>query len=283
MTVETQTPSAESALGLRVERLSKYYRLASKIWQGSRGLQAASEISFQITPGKTLALIGSSGSGKSTLARCVTRLERPDEGEIWLGDIEIARLGARDLRPIRAKIQMIFQDPVLSMNPRMSALEIIEEPLLIQCRGTPEDRRERAAQLMSEVGLSSDWLGRRITEFSGGQKQRIAIARALTIGPKCLVLDEALSGLDLATESQIVDLLLELQATHSLTYLLISHDLTLVTRMANSIAVMAGGRIVERGPANEMLAHPTQPETRALVASTVRLQRALSVARGASA
>ena len=135
---------------------------------------------------------------------------------------------------------------------------------------------------MTEVGLSPDWLRRPITEFSGGQKQRIALARALIIEPKCLVLDEALSGLDLANQSQIAELLLELQVTRSLTYLLISHDLTLVAGMANSIAVMAAGRIVEQGPTDEMLSHPTQPETRALVASARRLQATLSLARVAS-
>lgn len=282
MTVERQTQRSKSGLGLRVCRLSKRYRWASKFWSGSREFHATTEASLEIEPGKTLALVGSSGAGKSTLARCVTRLERPDEGEIWLGDIDIAQLGSRDLRPIRTKIQMIFQDPVTAMNPRMSALQLIEEPLLIQGRGTRRDRKERGAQLMTEVGLSPDWLDRPITEFSGGQKQRIALARALTIEPKCLVLDEALSGLDLANQSQIAELLQQLQATHSLTYLLISHDLTLVAGMANSIAVMAAGRIVEQGPTDEMLSHPTHPETRALVASAERLQASLSLARGAS-
>lgn len=283
MAVERQPQCSKSALGLRVCRLSKRYRCAGKFWMGGRDLHAATEVSFGIQPGKTLALVGSSGSGKSTLARCITRLERPDEGQIWLGDIDIAPLGSRDLRPIRTKIQMIFQDPVTAMNPRMSAFEVLEEPLLIHGRGTRQEWKERGAQLMTEVGLSPDWLNRLITEFSGGQKQRIAIARALTIEPKCLVLDEALSGLDLVTQSQIADLLLQLQATHSLTYLLISHDLTLVARLAHSTAVMAAGRVVEQGSTDEILSHPRQPETQALVASTERMQAALSSARGAGA
>ena len=283
MAIERQTEICKGALGLRVCRLSKRYRRAGQFWRGNREFHATSQVSLEIAPGKTLALIGSSGSGKSTLARCITRLERPDEGEIWLGDIDIARLGGRDLRLIRSRIQLIFQDPVTAMNPRMSALQVIEEPLLIQGCGNPEERKERGAQLMMEVGLSPDWLNRRITEFSGGQKQRVALARALTIEPKCLVLDEALSGLDLATQSQVADLLLQLQTTHSLTYLLISHDLTLVARMANSTAVMAAGRIVEQGPTSQMLSHPTEPETRALVASSERLEAALALARGASA
>ena len=283
MAVARQPEGSKAAVGLRVCRLSKRYRSAGKFWSRRRELLATTEVSLEIAPGKTLALVGSSGSGKSTLARCVTRLERPDEGEIWLGNIDIAQLESRDLRLIRTNIQMIFQDPVTAMNPRMSAFEVLEEPLRIQRRGTRHERKERVAQLMTEVGLSPDWLYRPITQFSGGQKQRIAVARTLAIEPKCLVLDEALSGLDLATQSQIADLLLELQAAHSLTYLLISHDLTLVARMANSIAVMAAGRIVEQGPTNEILSHPTQPETLALVASTERLQAALSIARGAGA
>ena len=283
MPVDAQTRSSKSAPAIRVCGLTRRYRIAGKFFQQRRELVAASEVSFEIQPGKTLALVGSSGSGKSTLARCVTRLEKPDKGEIWLGDTEISRLRLRDLRPIRSKIQMIFQDPILSMNPRMSALQVIEEPLLIQQRGTRHERRACAAQLINDVGLSSDWLERRITEFSGGQRQRIAIARALIVQPNCLVLDEAVSGLDLKTQSQIADLLLQLQATHSLTYLLISHDLKLVARMADSIAVMAAGRIVEQGAASKILSDPQQQETQVLVSSAERLQSALSAARGASA
>src|SRR5579864_561313 len=282
MPVKAQTRSSKSAPAIRVCGLSKRYRVAGTFFQGRRELVAVSEVSFEIEAGKTLALIGSSGSGKSTLARCVTRLEKADEGEIWLGDPEISRLRSRDLFPIRRKIQMIFQDPILSMNPRMSALQVIEEPLLIQQGGTRQERRDCAAALMRDVGLSSDSLGRRITEFSGGQRQRIAIARALILKPNCLVLDEALSGLDLGTQLQIADLLLQLQAAHSLTYLLISHDLKLVARLADSIAIMAAGRIVEQGPAGEILSDPRQAQTQALVSSAERLQSALSAARGTS-
>lgn len=282
MPVDARTRSSKSAPAICVCGLSKRYRIAGTFFGRRRELVAVSEVSFEIEAGKTLALVGSSGSGKSTLARCVTRLEKADEGEIWLGNTEISRLRSRDLRPIRSKIQMIFQDPILSMNQRMSALQVIAEPLLIQQRGTRQERRERAAQVMRDVGLSSDFLDRRITEFSGGQRQRIAIARALIVQPNCLVLDEALSGLDLKTQLQIADLLLRLQAAHSLTYLLISHDLKLVARMADSITVMAAGRIVEQGPAGEILSHPRQPEAQALVSSAKRLQSALSAARGAS-
>jgi ABC-type glutathione transport system ATPase component len=231
----------------------------------SRSLLAVDGISFEIATGKTLAMVGSSGSGKSTVARCVTRLERPDTGEICVAGADIARLGHRELLPFRTQIQMIFQDPVTSMNPRMSAAEIIAEPLFIQRRGSSEERRSRAAELMNEVGLSANWMDRRITEFSGGQRQRLAIARALALRPKLLVLDEALSGLDLSIQAQIANLLLDLQAAHGLTYLLISHDLALVARMADSIAVMSAGKIVEQGPTRQITADPAHSETKALL------------------
>lgn len=275
--------TAASAVSLRVQGLSKRYRVRHNLWGKRSEICAASGVSFEIQAGRTLGLVGSSGSGKSTVARCVARIEKPDAGEIFVGDIDIAHLRAIDLRPFRVEIQMIFQDPVTSMNPRMSAAEIIQEPLVIQNRGTRDERRTRAAELMNEVGLSADWLDRRITEFSGGQRQRIAIARALTLGPKVLIFDEALSSLDLSTQSQIAGLLGDLQAAHSLTYLVISHDLALITRMADEVAVMAAGRIVEQGPTREIVSNPAQPETKALVAAAVRFRTALSRAEGASA
>jgi ABC-type microcin C transport system duplicated ATPase subunit YejF len=188
----------------------------------------------------------------------------------------------RELRPLRSSIQMIFQDPITAMNPRMSAAEIIQEPLLIQHRGTPAERRMRAAELMREVGLFPESLDRRITQFSGGQRQRIAIARAFALSPKVLVLDEALSALDLSTQMQIADLLTEFQASHSVTYLLISHDLGLVARMADSMAIMAAGRIVEQGPTRSILTSPVQPETETLVAAARRLS-SMATAKGVSA
>ena len=270
------------ACSLRVQGLNREYRVRNG-WRKSTTVQAVCGVSFYIPAGKTLALIGSSGSGKSTVARCVVRLERPDSGEIWLGGVEISRLGARSLRPLRSRIQMIFQDPTTSMNPRMSASEIIEEPLLIQQRGTRNERRERAASLMVEVGLSADWLDRRINEFSGGQQQRIAIARALALSPKVLVLDEALSGLDLSTQVQIIQLLKNLQAAHSLTYLLISHDLGAVAHLTDLLAVMSAGRIVEQGPTKEIIVNPQQPQTQTLVAAAQHFKKAFARAQGASA
>ena len=258
---------------LRVRGLGKSYRRESSGWARTDVIVAASEVEFEILAGQTLALVGSSGSGKSTVARCMTRLEKPDAGHVWLQGTDIAQLGSTDLRPFRHQVQMVFQDPITSMNPRFTAAEIIEEPLIVQQPGDKPAHRVRAKELMQEVGVSPQWANRSVMEFSGGQRQRLAIARALALKPKLLVLDEALSGLDLSTEAQIANLLLDLQASHSLAYLLISHDLALVARLADTIAVMAHGRIVEQGPAASVMANASHAETRALLTS-VRVARA---------
>lgn len=282
MATDAQVPNATDGLGLRVQGLTRRYWRSHGRWQKSSPLLAADDVSFEIGPGTTLGLVGGSGSGKSTVARCVTRLEKPDGGEIWVGDTNIAPLGSAALVPFRTKIQMVFQDPVTSMNPRMSAAEVIEEPLLIQGLGDRDERRNRVARLMNEVQLPSDGLDRRIAEFSGGQRQRLAIARGLALGPKLLVLDEALTGLDLSTEAQIANLLLQLQAVHSLTYLLISHDLGLVARMADRIAVMALGKIVEQGSAAQILSQPRREETRTLLAASKHFPTPPAAVEGAS-
>ncbi|HZQ17139.1 MAG TPA: ATP-binding cassette domain-containing protein [Terriglobales bacterium] len=268
---------------LRVRGLSKCYFVRKTLWGKRALIPAAVDISFEISAGETLALVGSSGSGKSTVARCVTRLEKPDAGEIWLGDTDIVGRNTRELRPFRSHIQMVFQDPATAMNTRMSAAQIIEEPLLIRDRGRRADHRHHAAELMKEVGLSPDWLDRRISEFSGGQKQRIAIARALVLQPRLLVLDEALTGLDIRTLVQLIELLLEVQRKHALGYLLISHDLAVVRRSADRIAVISQGKIVEAGTASEILSNPAQPETQSLVAAGEHFRAALAKAHGASA
>ena len=258
---------------LRVCGLTKHYVRRGALAGSRIRVIAACEVDFEIPQGRTLALVGSSGSGKSTVARCVTGLERPDSGQIWVSGVNISRLGNRHLRPLRREMQMIFQDAATSMNPRFSALQTIEEPLLIQGRLSQPERRSRAQDLMSEVGISPNSAHRSVMEFSGGQRQRLAIARALTLQPKLLVLDEALSGLDLSAEAQIINLLLELQVAHSLTYLFISHDLPLVTRLADWIAVISAGRIVEQGPTAQVISSPRHAETKALLASAATFQK----------
>ncbi|MGA7291292.1 MAG: ATP-binding cassette domain-containing protein [Terriglobales bacterium] len=249
-------------------------------------MTAVDSVSFDIARGQTLALVGGSGSGKSTVARCVTRMERPDSGKILIQGSDIARLHRSELFPFRPGVQMVFQDAITSMNPRFSALEAIEEPLWINRSRGINDRelqRETARTLMAEVGLSPDWILRPVLHFSGGQRQRLALARALALRPQLLVLDEALSGLDLSTQAQIANLLLDLQAAHSLTYLLISHDLGLVARLADRIAVMSRGQIVEIGAAQQIIHSPTHQETKKLLASVQIAASNLNRLTGASA
>jgi ABC-type glutathione transport system ATPase component len=268
---------------LRVTALGKRYTRGG-LWGKHVHVAAVKCVDFEIAHGQTLALVGESGSGKSTVARCVTRLERPDSGEILIDGTDIARLPLRDLTSFRSAIQMVFQDSVTAMNPRFSALEIIEEPLLFHRRdsGNQAGRRDRVRELMVEVGISPDWMHRSILHFSGGQRQRLALARALSLRPKLLVLDEALSGLDLSTQAQIANLLLDLQAAHSLTYLLISHDLSLVARLADVIGVMSEGQLVELGPTARIISAPSHATTRELLASAKTAASNLTNMIGAS-
>jgi len=254
---------------LSVRDLRKGYARGGFLQKGVH-VAAVQSVSFDIPRGKTMALVGESGSGKSTVARCVTRLEVPDSGQILVQGTDIARLAWPDLRPFRSAIQIVFQDPITSMNPRFSALQVIEEPLRIRGRETDtcENRRLLASTLMEEVGLPADWIDRSIDHFSGGQCQRIALARALALRPQLLILDEALSGLDLSTQAHIANLLLDLQSAHGLTYLLISHDLVLAERLADFIAVMWEGQTVEVGPTEQIISKPTQKKKKKLFASS---------------
>jgi ABC-type glutathione transport system ATPase component len=269
---------------LRVKGLSKQY-VRGGLWRKRVLVAAVRCVDFEIPRGQTLALVGESGSGKSTVARCVTRLERPDAGQILIQGTDISQLDSRDLVPFRSGIQMVFQDAVTSMNPRFSALDVIEEPLLIRAQGgrNRQSRRDLARDLMVEVGLAPTWINRSILHFSGGQRQRLALARALTLRPQLLVLDEALSGLDLSTQAQIANLLLDLQAAHSLTYLLISHDLALVTRLADVIGVMSEGQTVEVGPTQQIISSPNHAATKKLLASAKAAASNLAAITGASA
>jgi ABC-type glutathione transport system ATPase component len=256
---------------LCVKGLHKQY-VRGGLWWKRVPVAAVSGVDFEILRGQTFALVGESGSGKSTVARCVARLEKPDSGRILIQGTDIAQFHWRDLLPFRASIQIVFQDAVTSMNPRFSALEVIEEPLLIQRQRsqgeyTPQNRRDLVRTLMEEVGITPDWMNRSILHFSGGQRQRLALARALALRPQLLVLDEALSGLDLSTQAQIANLLLDLQAAHSLTYLLISHDLALVARLADVIGVMSRGQTVEVGPTQQIITNPNHVATKKLLGS----------------
>jgi ABC-type glutathione transport system ATPase component len=265
---------------LRVQGLSKKYVLGG-LWRKRLVINAVDNVSFEIMAGQTLALVGQSGSGKSTVARCITRLESPDSGEIVLGGTDIAKLSTRDLISFRSRVQMVFQDASTALNPHFSAFEAIEEPLLLRRKTGDRNsnralRRDIAAALMTEVGVSPDGMHRSILQFSGGQCQRLALARALALRPELLVLDEALTGLDLSTQAQIANLLLDLQVAHRLTYLLISHDIALVARLADSLAVMSNGRIVEAGKTQQIISDPNHAATRQLVAAAHSAAASLS-------
>jgi ABC-type glutathione transport system ATPase component len=255
-----------------IERLSKQYVQRGALTRSNVTVQALDQASLTIRRGTTLALVGESGSGKSTLARCLALLEKPSGGAIWFAGDNLTEMNSRDLLPFHRRIQLIFQDPTSALNPRLNALEIVTEPLAIQGEGTKLWRRRRALELMEQVGLPARWEHKRPLEFSGGQRQRLAIARALALEPELLILDEALSSLDLANQEMLLELLADLQAAHTLTYLHISHDLRLVSRSADEVAVMNERTIVEQKSARELFANPEHRYTQELLAAMPSLE-----------
>jgi peptide/nickel transport system ATP-binding protein len=257
---------------LRTENLVKRY-LRKKLAGPREELLALDGVSFSISQGTTLAVVGESGSGKSTLAFCLASLERPTSGSIWFGGKDIAKLADKELRLVRPKIQLIFQDPANSLNPRWSVVEILGEPLILRGATSQNEITQRAHILLGKVGLSSDMEDRSPGELSGGQRQRLAIARALSLEPELLILDEALSALDCSVQAQIANLLMELQSSLGIAYVFITHDLAMAAHLADEIAVMNRGRIVEQGPVEKVLRQPQQETTRQLLAATPRLPR----------
>src|SRR5467141_1369467 len=258
---------------LIVDNLEKVY--GRRAVRGTkREVIALQGVSFAIRPESTLALVGESGSGKSTLAFCLACLERPTSGRIVFQGKEITALDEEQLRAVRPQIQLVFQDPVRSLNPRFSALDLVNEPLLVQGRVNKREREDRARTLLAQVGLPQEKALQRAEEFSGGQRQRLAIARALALEPKLLILDEALSALDCSVQAQIANLLLELQRALGMTYLFITHDLAMAAHLADEIAVMNRGQVVEQGPAQNILRHPKEEITRHLLAAIPSLDNA---------
>ena len=239
---------------------------------GARGQYIAlDKVSLSICHGSTLALVGKSGSGKSTLALCLAGLERPTSGRIVFEGRDIASLRESELRLVRPHIQLIFQDPAAALNPRMTALEIVAEPLSLTRRMRRSELEDCTQLLLKRVGVSSGLAVRRPAELSGGQRQRLAIARALALEPKVVILDEALSALDCSVQAQITNLLLELQDIFGIAYLFITHDMAMATHLADEIAVMDRGRIVEHGNTQNIVAYPRQEATRDLLAATPRI------------
>ena len=240
----------------------------SKVFHTPRGsVQALSDVSFDIPRGSITGLVGESGSGKTTLGRTLLRLLEPTGGSTIFDGRDLNTLPSKDLRAMRRRMQIIFQDPVSSLNPRLQVGQIIAEGLVAHGIGTAAARRDRVAALLDEVGLSADHMARYPHEFSGGQRQRIGIARALALDPEFIVADESVSALDVSIQAQILNLLLDLRERRNLTMLFIAHDLSVVEYLCDQIIVMYLGRIVERGPANAVHRHAAHPYTRALLSA----------------
>jgi len=236
---------------------------------GKRALvKAVDGVSFSLSEGKTLAVVGESGCGKSTLARVATLLETPTEGELWIDGKATMGVGAAALRHLRLSVQMVFQNPYGSLNPRKTVGSILEEPLAINNRGNAAEREETARAMMAKVGLRQDHYGRYPHMFSGGQRQRIAIARALMLRPRVVVADEPVSALDVSIQAQVLNLMMDLQEEFRLAYLFISHDLSVVRHIADEVMVMYLGRPVEQGPKPTIFSNPRHPYTKILLAAT---------------
>jgi peptide/nickel transport system ATP-binding protein len=257
---------------LDVTGLKKYFPIRRGLLQKTVGhVKAVDDVTFFLRKGETLSLVGESGCGKTTTARCILRAIKPTAGRVLLsndaGTVDVTTVPRHELRSLRRQMQMIFQDPFSSLNPRMTLLDIVGEPLLVHGVGTPQERTDRVVELLRLVGLRPEYMRRYPHAFSGGQRQRIGIARALALEPRLVVADEPVSALDVSVQAQILNLLLELQEQLGLTYLFVAHDLSVVKHISARVAVMYVGRIVETAPTEQLFAAPRHPYTEALLSA----------------
>jgi oligopeptide transport system ATP-binding protein len=261
----TSAASTDGAL-LQVTDLKKHFPIKKGIfWEREVGaVKAVDGVSFFIPEGHTLGLVGESGSGKSTTGYCILQLLKPTSGSIRFMGKELTGLGREDLRRMRREMQIVFQDPYSSLDPRMTVGNIVSEPLEVHGIGTRKSRRETVRRLLEIVGFNPNYTNRYPHEFSGGQRQRIGVARALALNPKLIICDEPVSALDVSIQAQILNLLKDLQRDFGLTYLFISHDLAVVRTMSDDIAVMNQGELVEVGPAEQVYSNPGNEYTKAL-------------------
>ena len=268
-TSEEKDPGAGAGrFVLEVQNLKKYFPVRRGLLQRTRAeIRAVDGVSFALKPGETLCLVGESGSGKSTVGRLVLRLIEPTDGSVRLDGHDITRLGREEMRPWRKRMQIVFQDPYASLNPRMTAGRIVAEPLENYSDASGSEHDALVARLFEKVGLRTDAMGRYPFEFSGGQRQRLGLARALALNPSLIVADEPVSALDVSVQAQVLNLMMDLQEEFKLAYLFISHDLGVVEHIGHRVAVMYLGRIVEMAEKEELFARPLHPYTRALLAA----------------
>jgi oligopeptide/dipeptide ABC transporter ATP-binding protein len=267
-TVATSTNGRSSEPILKVQNLKKYFQVGGGLLGGSGlTIRAVDDVSFSVRPGETFGLVGESGCGKTTLGQTVIRLHDPTEGQIVFNGTDISKLKPRAMRPIRRNIQMIFQDPSASLDPRMTVGSIISEPLNINAKLGRAEKRDRVQELLRVVGLNSYFANRYPHEFSGGQRQRIGIARALALNPQLVICDEPVSALDVSIQAQVLNLLKNLQDQFDLTYLFIAHNLAVVAHISDRIGVMYLGSLVEVGQSREITEAPRHPYTKALISA----------------